>query len=278
MTIYMPDHRIERRYVAVERIEDGDDDNGTSVRIYSAHGIELVRSWSLPEPRVPDVLPVGEITLMRCPPGRLDDYIMVGFRPAEDVPLELLLPPSLCPNQAVMTALIQRVDALQIDPLREFARRALLHPDAIRHFWSCPASRSDHHAFPGGSAMHTLEVVEAVATTRALPTLERELGIVYGLLHDYGKIWCLVDALRDPTERRNHEAIGRAKLLHNVQKLRAEDRMLGAIMDELLGGPRAPRETNYPLAIRNLVQNFDQLSCERTRMLFPELRAVYEWH
>ena len=34
---------------------------------------------------------------------------------------------------------------------------------------------------------------------------------------------------------------------------------------ELLGDPKAPRDSTYPLAIGTIVRALDQMSCERTR-------------
>jgi len=38
-----------------------------------------------------------------------------------------------------------------------------------------------------------------------------------------------------------------------------------ARLAELLGGPKAPRDSAYPLAIGTIVRAFDQMSCEKTR-------------
>jgi hypothetical protein len=48
-------------------------------------------------------------------------------------------------------------------------------------------------------------------------------------------------------------------------------------MRELLGGPRAPREGKYPLAIGRIVRSFDQMSCEKTRRAARELCATLDW-
>jgi hypothetical protein len=48
-------------------------------------------------------------------------------------------------------------------------------------------------------------------------------------------------------------------------------------MHELLGGPRAPREGKYPLAIGRIVRSFDQMSCEKTRRVPTDSCATFEW-
>lgn len=241
--------------------------------IYTPEGIRKAWTW-LDLSTAPNSLHLGLASIM---PICVDELVnvLVGFAPNLNSPLAKVIPDSLCPVPGLVEQVSRLLDAIAIPPLREFALRALLANPALPHYWCCPASRQDHHAFQGGLVYHSVEVAKGVQATSWLPQLERELGIVYALLHDYGKPWCLEPALRDRHERRNHECIGRAKLHGPLQILRQQDALLAALMDELLGGPPAPRPTSYPLAIRRLVQALDQASCENTRGLFSELRGAY---
>ena len=203
------------------------------------------------------------------------DMLLVGLSINFDPQISTILSESLCPLSGVVAEAAALIDELTITPLRRFLNRALLRREALRRYWTCPASRTDHHAYPGGLAEHSVEIATAISTCRALPQLERELGITYALLHDYGKIWWMDSELRAPYERRNHEVLGRDMLKADLEWLGHEDLSIGLVMDELLGGPAAPRTTGYPLAVRKIVQAFDQLSCEKTRGVLTATRAIY---
>jgi hypothetical protein len=193
------------------------------------------------------------------------DYLLLDFTPASNIPFTSLLWDRFCPIDGVVAQSASLIDGLSIPALREFVAGALLRPDALRGYWESPASRRNHHAYPGGLAFHSLEVATMVATSTGLPDVDRELGIVYALLHDYGKIWCYDPRLEAPVDPRDHEACGREKLAFDLAMLQMFEPDLGARMEELLGGRRVPRTTPYPLAISRVVRAFDQMSCEKTR-------------
>lgn len=202
-------------------------------------------------------------------------HLLISFSHEDDVRLTQVLPDSLSPVAGVVRDTAALIDSLTIRPLRDFLLRALLRPEALRWYWRCPASRRDHHAYPGGLAKHSLEIAESVPGARDGAGPERELGIVYALLHDFGKLWFFHPLLAHHTEGFAHEELGLDQLTPNLDLLHAEDPMLAAIMRELLGGPPMPRQTRYPLAIRKVVQALDQLSCEKTRNLLRPLRDAY---
>ena len=115
-----------------------------------------------------------------------------------------------------------------------------------------------------------------LASASGLPQEDRELGIVFALLHDFGKIWCYDPIAFDPVDPREHEAHGLGRLEFDLVYLIRQDPRLGALMRELLGGPRAPREGKYPLAIGRIVRSFDQMSCEKTRREPAETCATFD--
>lgn len=237
----------------------------------------IVDCWSWLEPirRRPELTHTGTATLLPIQAGTVDQ-LLVGLSVDFDLPLSDMLSDCLSPRPGLVRQLANLVDQLTIPPLRRFIARALLRKEVIRTYWTCPASQRDHHAYPGGLAEHSLEIAVAVATSKGLPLLEQELGIVYALLHDYGKLWWMDPELRDPNEKRNHEVLGRYQLKHDLDWLAVEDANLAQLMDELLGGPPVRRPLLYPLAIRKIVQAFDQMSCEKTRGLHLETRIAYE--
>lgn len=260
----------------VEALPDQDPQLGHRCLLYTQDGLLEAWTWHDRLCHAASRTHVGVVTLLEIDTGRTDN-LLVGFSADGNQPLSHLLPHDLCPIPGLVFQTARLIDQLTIPPLRRLITRALVRKDVLRHYWISPASMRDHHAYPGGLAEHSLEIAVAVASARGLPDVYRELGIVYALLHDYGKVWCMNPTLRDPEEARGHEALGYDILETDLDILESEAENLAAVMRELLGGPRAPREGNYPLAIRRVVQAFDQMSCEKTRPTATQLCATLDW-
>ncbi|WP_319642819.1 HD domain-containing protein [Methanovulcanius yangii] len=84
-------------------------------------------------------------------------------------------------------AIMDFVNTVSRAPLRDFIRAALArHPG----FFEVPAARYKHHAYTGGLAEHTLEVVR-IATAMAGGVrgveMDRDMVIAGAILHDIGK-------------------------------------------------------------------------------------------
>lgn len=247
----------------VEMLPGYDPNHGVRCRLYHQHGCVDAWTWLALDP-IPNVLYWGWVSTMDIG-SAYNDLLLLGLRENNDQPLVSLLPERLCPINGVVRQVSALIDGLRNKPLRRFMTRTLLNQEALHGYWTSPASRRDHHAYPGGLAEHSLEVATMLATSSGLPDEDRELGIVFALLHDYGKIWCYDPVSFDPVDPREHEAHGLAKLEFDLLYLRRENARLGDLMVELLGGARAPREGRYPLAIGRIVRSFDQMSCEKTR-------------
>lgn len=253
-----------------------DPDHGLRCRLYHEDGCCEAWTWLSLDTTPPAALHWGTVTTMEVGKHQ-DDYVLLGLREDVDPPLSQLLPDQLCPIPGVLRQTTRLIDNLQIGPLRDFVTRALLKHDVLHGFWNSPASRRDHHAYPGGLAQHSLEVATMLASASGLPQEDRELGIVFALLHDFGKIWCYDPIAFDPVDPRDHEAHGLSRLEFDLLYLTRQDQRLAALMRELLGGPRAPRESKYPLAIGRIVRSFDQMSCEKTRNDPAESRATVDF-
>jgi hypothetical protein len=247
----------------VEMLPGYDPNHGVRCRLYHEHGCVDAWTWLSLDP-TPNLLHWGWVSTMDIG-SAYNDLLLLGLRENHDQPLSNLLPEILCPINGVVRQVSALIDGLRNKPLRRFMTRALLNQEALHGYWTSPASRRDHHAYPGGLAEHSLEVATMLATSTGLPEEDRELGIVFALLHDYGKIWCYDPIAFDPVNPREHEAHGLAKLEFDLLYLRRDNARLGDLMVELLGGARAPREGRYPLAIGRIVRSFDQMSCEKTR-------------
>lgn len=245
-------------------LPEHDEQLGQRCALYSDEGVIEAWSWLPCAQGNPRFTHRGTATILDIGTGR-SDHLVVGFQHDGDVRLSRLVPHDLCPIPGVVYQTARLVDQLTTGSLRRFLTRALTRKDVLTRYWTSPASRQDHHAYPGGLAEHSLEIAVAVASSRGLPGLYRELGIAYALLHDYGKVWWMDPAIRDPGENRKHEVLGYDMLGDDLDLFECEASPLAPVMRELLGGPPVPREGRYPLAIRRVVQAFDQMSCEKTR-------------
>ena len=259
----------------VEVISDPDPNHGVRCRLYSSCDWREAWTWLPLDTTLYGPLLWGVATTLEI--GRpSEDLLLVDLAQDVDLPLSNLLPEQLCPIPGLVRQTTRMIDGLQHAPLREFMTRALLQPDVMHGYWNSPASRKDHHAFPGGLAQHSLEIATMVASVERLSLEDRELGIVFALLHDYGKIWCYDPIAFDPVDSREHEAHGLLRLEKHLRILTQQDRQLGNSMRELLSGRRTQRKGPYPLAINKLVRALDQMSCEMTRKKPAESRATFD--
>lgn len=251
-------------------------DHGLRCRIYHEAGHCDAWTWLNLDSAPPGVLHWGAATTMEIG-HHTHDLLLLGLLDDIRPPLSSMLPETLCPIPGVLRQTTRLIDSLQNEPLRDFVTRALLTEEPLHGFWTSPASRRDHHAYPGGLAEHSLEVATMLATASGLPAVDRELGIVFALLHDFGKLWCYEPITFDAIDPRMHEEFGLSQLQDALSHLSREDERLGALMRELLGGPRSSRPSRYPLAIGRIVRAFDQMSCEKTRRAGTESLTTSEW-
>ena len=259
-TLVLPDTLHHAALVDV--LSDDHPHLGKRCRIYYGGGWLDAWTWLALE-RHPEALHRGRVTTLDIMQHTVE-VLLLGMQQAPDTPLGLLLSDALCPIPGIVMQTARLIDGLASEPLRCFLGDAFSCRDALHSYWSSPASRRDHHAYPGGLAEHSLEVATMVATASGLPAEDRELGIALALLHDYGKLWCYGDN-REVMDSREHEAFGRQRLQRPLQALHDHAPDLGCRMEELLGGRRTPRKHGYPLAIGRIVHAFDQMSCEMTR-------------
>lgn len=84
------------------------------------------------------------------------------------------------------------VDTIIQPELREFVRDAMALPTIRTGYCLAPASKRNHHAFPGGLFHHSLEAAQfflrAAESSESLTTWERDLGLIVALFHDVGKL------------------------------------------------------------------------------------------
>jgi hypothetical protein len=237
---------------------------GVPCVIHRNEGIQLAWTWLPLETLDTERPQLGYATYCRAgTSGR--STVLLAYSPDDDAPFCGALFERSSPIPGVVRQAAALVDGIGNNALRRFVKRALLRKIGLRGFWQSEASRFYHHAYPGGLGEHSLEIATMVATADGLTPEDRDLGIAFALLHDYGKLLCYGPNAGQTADSRQHEAIGLAELEPDVAILRGDDETIGAQMHELLGGPRVPRRSIYPLAIGRIVRAFDQMSCERAR-------------
>lgn len=178
------------------------------------------------------------------------------------------LQPSVCPIKSVFADTLALVDDLQTEPLRRLIRSVFLDREVQARYWTMPASARHHHAHAGGLAEHSLEVAQDIATQAQLTGIERDLGIVGGLLHDIGKVWAYTDNMfpNIAGQAMGHELIGLARMEQHLQVLEASWPDGAYAMRVLLSGCARPRaDGSLPSALVARIRACDQRSCERNQ-------------
>lgn len=179
-----------------------------------------------------------------------------------------LLPPDYCPVPGVIDAVAELVAGIEATPLREMVERVLHDREVCEKFWKMPASNRHHHAFPGGLAFHSAEVASDLASQSHLTSLERDLGIAGGVLHDIGKVWSYtVDMFPNAAGKAmGHELIGVAWLEEHLIRLQQQWADGAYAMRVLLSGSTRMRDDgSFPLALVARIKAADYRSCEADR-------------
>jgi len=100
-----------------------------------------------------------------------------------------LVDPSL-PGSLVAAALCRHVQQIRQPEVRQLLDQFFCDQSVMKLFMTAPASLRHHHAFPGGLAIHTCEVMDmAHRMASDLSPEEHALVMAACLLHDAGKIY-----------------------------------------------------------------------------------------
>lgn len=99
-----------------------------------------------------------------------------------------LLPQSMSEKSDCLPRLVAVTDQLSHPALKFFINSVFLDLKLVERFLTVSASQRHHHSYPGGLLAHSVECAEIVQTSYPVPGLEKELGIIAALLHDFGKI------------------------------------------------------------------------------------------
>jgi len=178
---------------------------------------------------------LGDRTIVRV--SSMEDRFLEG--PARGV---RVIPQTLAQDPAVLLQVVEAVDQIQTRSLQEFCDRLFDDLEFARKFFTVPASRDNHHAFPGGLAAHSVAVAKAAAQDARLSQRERDLAMVGGLLHDVGKtITC--DPLRPHPVYLDHDLLSLEILSRPLSELDKKDSKLADSLRYILTCRRAqPRK------------------------------------
>lgn len=155
------------------------------------------------------------------------------------------------------------VKRIESEALFEFLSNVFSLKIVYRHFWKCPASQAHHHAYLGGLAIHSIEMAERMADTPGLNSTDRDIGIVFALLHDIGKLWCYGEIEATPLDKLGHDLVGLTKLNDALDILEGNWADAAIALRSLMSGQWKSKGGKPLLAVGKIVQAYDQSSAEQ---------------
>lgn len=212
------------------------------------------------------VVQVGRATVLDVRGASANEPLaLTNWNPGDSQQVFDLMPESFCPIPGVVTQTCNLIRAIRCDELRQFMASVFTISSVFRRYWTCPASRSHHHAYPGGLAVHSLEVAVLVGTAQGLEDWQHDLLVVHALLHDIGKVWSYEDRSLTPEARRlGHERLGFLRLRSRLDSLCESQPEQGALLDAMLSDVWK-RDYKHPAAaLGGIVQAMDRFSAARS--------------
>ncbi|BDM64466.1 hypothetical protein NFHSH190041_19180 [Shewanella sp. NFH-SH190041] len=101
---------------------------------------------------------------------------------------ELMLPQGLQTQPQVFRRCVDIFERLSV-PLRVFLNLVLIDATTCTNFMNVPASAAHHHAYRGGLFEHSVNVAQRIpALLGDGDSIQCQLGMVLGLVHDIGKV------------------------------------------------------------------------------------------
>lgn len=226
---------------------------------------EEVTSWSPPMGFAESTeVHLGVATLIGTGPEDSEELLLLDWKPDRRLEVLSFVPEYFCPVEGTVAQVRTLVALIEEPALRDFVMDVFLMKDVFRHFWTCPASIANHHAEPGGLAVHSLEVATAVAQLRSFRPNDLWIAMVYALFHDIGKIWSYekgtltVDAME-----LGHEHIGFERLLPALRRLREKLPDDGLVLHGLFAGGGYRDDKRRGRAIGKVVRSLDAFSAEK---------------
>lgn len=122
------------------------------------------------------------------------DVIATSVRRDDTLDPFAFVQPAWCRVPGTVNAIKEVISAIRHPALRQFVRDVFADFRVFEEFWKAEDG-PDHHHWPGGLAVHALEVAQALmenvdtvaATCGPWSKDERDLGILTAVLHDFGE-------------------------------------------------------------------------------------------
>ncbi len=132
--------------------------------------------------------------------------------------------PRSAKDSAELERRLAEVTASLINPfLQDLVTELFKDGDFRTRFFTSPGAKSLHHAYIGGLAEHTCEVMElCLRVADVFPQLDRDLLLAAAILHDIGKIeeltWTTAFDYSDPGLLIGHIVLGEQRVLQEIAK------------------------------------------------------------
>ncbi len=232
------------------------------LEVHTKDGIRNAATWFSPPHEEGPQMRKGYITLLASAFDSDIQWVTTHIQDAQDTIIFDLIPDAFGADESIVQRLRQVIGRIEADALFEFLSHVFSLRIIYRHFWKCPASQAHHHAYLGGLAIHSIEMAERVADTPGLNSTDRDIGIVFALLHDIGKLWCYGEIEATPFEKLGHELVGFTKLNGALDVLEGTWPDAAIALRSLLSGQWKSRGALPLLAVGKIVQAYDQSSAE----------------
>lgn len=138
---------------------------------------------------------VGDIVKVQGTVGTYKDALQLSverFRkaePADNVKAMDFVKKGNIDVDALKTRLDHTIDSIETPDLKNLLKRIFNSDDIREAYFAAPGGKLWHHAYTGGLLEHTLSIVRICETmAEAYPSVNRDLLVAGGLLHDFGKI------------------------------------------------------------------------------------------
>ena len=220
-------------------------------------------TWCDPNPEETTLVRKTLLTLAVDACHRHIPWVVMEIDEAPDAFVFDLIPDHFGMDTSIVQRLRRVVAQVKSEPLRDFLSNVFSLSMVYRHFWKCPASQWHHHAYAGGLAIHSIEMAEWMADTPELSGTDRDIGVVFALLHDIGKLWCYGEREFTHYQDLTHELTGVAKISQPLDALDAAWPHGFVVLTSLLSGLWKSKRDKPLLAIGEIVQRYDQSSVRR---------------